>query len=67
MLVIRRIHVVLKLRAEEAQRATVDRVHGFFAGKCPVYLTLKNAIDITTEWQLEEWQSPEPPSVGSKY
>lgn len=50
---IRRIHVKLKLKAGEEQRATAERVHGFFAGKCPVYLTLHKAIAITTELLLE--------------
>ena len=46
---IRRIHVRLHLKAEEGQRETVERVHGFFADKCPVYRTLLPAIRITTE------------------
>ena len=33
VLVIRRIHVVLKLKARESDRETANRVHGFFAGK----------------------------------
>ena len=49
VLVIRRIHVRLKLRAEEAHRQTASRVHGIFADKCPVYRTLKAAIVMTTE------------------
>ena len=49
VLVIRRIHVVLKLKAEESQRDTAQRVHGFFADRCPVYRTLIPAIAITTE------------------
>jgi uncharacterized OsmC-like protein len=49
VLVIRRIHVVLKLKAEESHRETARRIHGFFAGRCPVYRTLKPAIMITTE------------------
>jgi len=53
VLVIRRIHVKLRLKTDEANRETVERVHGFFAGKCPVYLSLKNAIAITTEVTLE--------------
>jgi len=53
VLVIRRIHVKLRLKADESHRATVERVHGFFAGRCPVYLSLKNAIEITTEVMLE--------------
>jgi len=53
VLVIRRIHVRLKLRAAEAQRETAARVHGFFAEKCPVYLTLRPAIAMTTELVFE--------------
>jgi uncharacterized OsmC-like protein len=53
VLVIRRIHVVLKLKAEESHRETARRVHGFFADRCPVYRTLKPAIAITTELLFE--------------
>ena len=53
MLVIKRIHVVLKLKAAESYRETAQRVHGFFADKCPIYLSLKAAIAITTELTLE--------------
>ncbi len=53
VLVIRRIHVVLRLKALEAQREIAERVHGFFADKCPVYRTLIPAIAITTELAFE--------------
>ena len=53
VLVIRRIHVVLKLKADESQRDTAQRVHGFFADRCPVYRTLIPAIEITTELVFE--------------
>ena len=49
MLIIRRIHVVLRLSAPPEHRATAERVHGIFADFCPVYRTLKPAIQITTE------------------
>ena len=49
VLVIRRIHVRLKLKAEEQDRETAFKVHGLFAEKCPVYLSLYKAIAITTE------------------
>jgi len=49
VLVIRRIHVSLRLRAEEQHRETALKVHGFFAENCPVYLSLYKAITITTE------------------
>jgi uncharacterized OsmC-like protein len=49
ILVIRRIHVKLTLKSTEEHRETAARVHGFFAEKCPVYLSLYKAIAITTE------------------
>ncbi len=53
VLVLRRIHVKLRLAAPEAQRETAERVHGFFAEGCPVYRSLRAAIAITTELELE--------------
>ena len=53
MLVIKRIHVRLRLQAPEEARAAAERVHGFYADKCPVYRSLKDAIDITTELVFE--------------
>ena len=53
VLVIRRIHVILKLKAPESHRETASRVHGFYADKCPLYRTLKPAIAITTELVFE--------------
>lgn len=54
VLVIRRIHVTLKLKTEESHRETAGRVHGFYADRCPVYRTLKPVIAITTELLFEE-------------
>ena len=53
VLVIRRIHVRLKLKAPETDWPAASRVHEFFADKCPVYLTLKPAIAMTTELILD--------------
>jgi len=53
VLVIRRIHVKLRLKAEEAHRETAVRVHGVFAENCPVYLSLRNAVQMTTELIFE--------------
>ena len=53
VLVIRRIHVRLRLKADESQRETVNRVYGFFADRCPIYRSLKAAIQITTELAFE--------------
>jgi len=49
VLVIRRIHVRLKLKCAPEQRETAGRVHGFYADKCPVFRSLRAAIAITTE------------------
>jgi uncharacterized OsmC-like protein len=49
VLVIRRIHVKFELRAGDANRETVDRVHGIYARSCPVYRSLRAAIAITSE------------------
>jgi len=49
VLIIRRIHVRLRLRAPDKDRETAERVHGVFARACPVYRSLQAAIDITTE------------------
>ena len=54
VLVIRRIHVRLKLQASPGHQPTATRVHGIFADHCPVYLTLKSAIAITTELLWDE-------------
>jgi uncharacterized OsmC-like protein len=53
VLVVKRIHVRLRLRAPESQRETAERVHGIFAEACPVYRSLRAAIAITTELVFE--------------
>ena len=53
VLIIRRIHVVLRLKASAEHRETAERVHRIFADFCPVYRTLKPAIEITTELAFE--------------
>ena len=52
VLVIRRIHVEFELHAPEDARETIDRVHGFFADKCPIYRSLRAAIQITSSYNL---------------
>ena len=51
-LVIKRIHVAFSLRADASTRETVERVHGFYAMKCPIYRSLYTAIQITSSWTL---------------
>jgi organic hydroperoxide reductase OsmC/OhrA len=53
VLVLRRIHVRLKLRAAAEHRDVAERVHGFFAESCPVYRSLRAAIAMTTELVFE--------------
>ena len=53
VLVIRRIHIAFNLRAPENMRETVNRVHGFFADKCPIFRSLHTAIEITSSYKLE--------------
>jgi uncharacterized OsmC-like protein len=52
VLVVRRIHVTYRLVADEALRATVERVLGFHADRCPVARTIGGCVDITTAVEL---------------
>ena len=52
MLVLRRIHVKLELRAAAEHRETAERVHGFYADSCPLYRSLGAALAITSELVL---------------
>lgn len=54
VLVIRRIHVVYHIKAPAEAREIIERVHRIHAGHCPVYRSLYKAIEITTEYQLQE-------------
>src|SRR5271155_4359245 len=52
VLVIRRVHVAMHLQTSEENRATVERVHGIYAMKCPLYRTLHNAIEFTSSFNI---------------
>ena len=52
VLVIRRIHVSFRLVAPEEVRETVERVHGMYAMRCPLYRTLHQAIALTSSFAL---------------
>lgn len=52
VLVIRRVHVAMRLDAPEDVRDTVERVHAFYAMRCPLYRTLHTAITFTTSYEL---------------
>ena len=52
VLVIRRIHVAMRLVAAPEVRDVVERVHGVYAMRCPLYGTLHNAIQLTSSYEL---------------
>jgi uncharacterized OsmC-like protein len=52
VLVIRRIHVAMRLVAAEECRETVERTHNFYAMRCPLYRTLHKAIQLTSSFEL---------------
>ena len=52
VLVIRRIHVSMRLAASPGMRDTVERVHGIYAMRCPLYRTLRGAIQLTSSYEL---------------
>lgn len=54
VLVIRRIHVSMHLRAREEMREKVKRAHAVYAMSCPLYRTLHNAIQLTSSFELTD-------------
>jgi len=52
VLVIRRIHVAMRLAAPPEVKDTVERVHGIYAMRCPLYRTLHHAIQLTSSVEL---------------
>jgi uncharacterized OsmC-like protein len=57
VLVIRRIHVAMRLVATEDAKETVERVHGMYAMRCPLYRTLHTAIQLTSSFELVTTQA----------
>lgn len=57
VLVIRRIHVAMRLVAPLDAKETVERVHGMYAMRCPLYRTLHNTIKLTSTYQLVDIQA----------
>jgi uncharacterized OsmC-like protein len=58
VLVIRRIHVAMRLDAPDNVRDTVERVHGVYAMRCPLYRTLHGAIQLTSSYHLAAPAAP---------
>lgn len=54
VLVIKRIHVVYHLKADGSMRETIERVHAMHKDYCPVYRSIRDAIEVTTELAVEE-------------
>ena len=54
VLVIRRVHVAMTLIARETEdlEQTVERVHGIYAMRCPLYRTLHKAIRLTSSYVI---------------
>ena len=52
VLVIRRVHVAMRLAAPRDAQETVDRVHGVYAMRCPLFRTLHHAISLTSSVEL---------------
>jgi uncharacterized OsmC-like protein len=52
VLVIRRIHVAMRLMASEEVKKTVERVHQVYAMRCPLYRTLHKAMQLTSSCEL---------------
>jgi uncharacterized OsmC-like protein len=52
VLVIRRIHVSMRLVAPEDAKEKVERVHAVYPMSCPLYRTLHNAIRLTSSYDL---------------
>lgn len=51
-MIIRKIHVEHRVVASEEHRPVIDRVHGVYANKCPVYRSLSPAIEITSIYTI---------------
>ncbi len=52
VLVIRRIHVAMRLVAPDQARETVERVHTMYAMRCPLFRTLHQAIHLNSTYKL---------------
>jgi uncharacterized OsmC-like protein len=53
VLIIRRIRMLVRLRADESQREAAERTIEAYAAHCPVYRSLYKAIEITTELEFQ--------------
>ena len=52
VLVIRRIHLSMRLDAPESARPVVARVHGLYAMESPLYRTLHKVIELSSSYEI---------------
>jgi len=52
VLVIRRIHVAMRLVAPHDVKETVERVHGIYGMRCPLYRTFHKTLQLTSSFEL---------------
>ena len=52
VLVIRRVHVAMRLQAAPDLKDKIERIHGIYAMNCPLYRTLHKAIQLTSSFEL---------------
>ncbi|HWY56065.1 MAG TPA: hypothetical protein VNZ03_16485 [Terriglobales bacterium] len=52
VLIIRRIHVDMRLAAPEEARPAVERVHNIYAMHCPLYRTFYKTLQLTSSCTL---------------
>ena len=52
VLVIRRIHVAMRIAAPVKARKTIERVHRIYAMNCPLYRTLHKTIELSSSFEL---------------
>jgi len=52
VLVIRRIYVAMRLITPQDAKATVERVHGIYAMRCPLYRTFHKTIQLSSSFEL---------------
>lgn len=49
VLLIKRIHVVHRLKAGKDHQQTAERVHSIYAEKCPLYRSVRDSIAVSSE------------------
>lgn len=52
VLVVKRIHAHYRLKGDAVDPDVVERVNGFHADRCPVARSIRDAIEITTSYEL---------------